>query len=105
MVAIPYNSWSLDYIKPKPVCVRKDGVCVAATFPSPQETKKIQLEQDVEENLTTTVPIKTVNATTYVFLNPANNVISVRGKVPQPDYYAFVVQYYQPDFPSMIFLL
>lgn len=97
MVAIPYNSWSLDYIKPKPVCIRKDGICVPATFPSSPETKRIQLEQDVEEHLTTTL-----NGATYVFLNPVNNMTSIRGKVPQPEYYVFVVQYHQPDFPSKI---
>ncbi|KAG8311901.1 hypothetical protein J6590_034490 [Homalodisca vitripennis] len=40
VVAVPEEAWNLDYIKPKPVCVRKDGKCVQATFHTPAEAKK-----------------------------------------------------------------
>lgn len=99
LVAIPLESWSLDYIKPKPVCIRKDGVCIQSSFPNPPESKKIQFEQDSDENLALQVPVRMLNTTKYVFLNPSENMIDLRGNVPQPGYYVFVVQYYQPDFP------
>lgn len=41
VVAVPEDSWNLDYVKPKPVCVRKNGKCVQSTFYTPAEAKKV----------------------------------------------------------------
>lgn len=98
LVAIPQQSWSLDYVKPKPVCIRKDGDCVQATFPTPPESKKLQFEQDTQDNFT--APVITLNTTGYVFLNPQENTVSLQGKVAQPGYYVFIVHYYQPNYPG-----
>lgn len=43
MVAIPTEDWSLDYIQPKPLCVRKDGKCVSGKFPTPPDSKKVRI--------------------------------------------------------------
>lgn len=100
VVAIPYESWSLDYIRPKPVCMSKNGVCVQATFRNPPESKKIQFEQEAEGGIPVQAPVVNFNTTSYVYLNPTEKIIDIKGKVPQPGLYVFVVQYYQPDFPG-----
>ncbi|KAJ8973563.1 hypothetical protein NQ317_009587 [Molorchus minor] len=99
--AIPLEDWSLDYIKPKSVCIRKDGECILSTFRNPPETKKIQFEQDVNGEIGKNKPTFVLtNETTYVWLNPSETFIDLKGKVPHPGYYTFIVQYYQPNFPE-----
>lgn len=100
--AVPLEEWSLDYINPRPVCIRKDGKCVPSSYRNPPETKKIQFEQDVEGELgKNRPPVKVSNETSYVWLNPAENSVDLKGKVPYPGYYTFVVHYYQPDYPGI----
>lgn len=91
IVAIPYEEWSLGYIKPKSVCIRKDGKCIPASFPYPPDTKKIQFAENNE--LATTL-----FNNTYMWLNPSYDTLDLKGKVPSPGYYTFIVHYYQPNF-------
>lgn len=51
LAAIPASDWNLDYIQPRPVCVRKNGRCIPSKYPSPPETKKIQFEQETLDSL------------------------------------------------------
>ncbi|ERL89440.1 hypothetical protein D910_06807 [Dendroctonus ponderosae] len=97
---IPFNDWSLDYIKPKPVCIRKNGECIASSFRNPPETKKIQFEQDLEGSAAINKPsVVLINNSSFVWLNKRYATIDMRGKVPDPGYYTFVLHYYQPDYP------
>lgn len=103
MVAIPLEEWSLDYIKPKPMCIRKGGTCIQSTYPNPPESKKIQFEQEVDvEGGQKHATYKFSNTTTYILLNHKDDMIDLRGKVPNPGTYIFVVQYFQPDYPGNI---
>ncbi|XP_074042767.1 laminin subunit alpha [Leptinotarsa decemlineata] len=98
--AIPYEEWSLDFIKPKPVCIRKNGKCIKSSFRNPPETKKIQFEQEIEGELgKNRPPVKGNNESSYIWLNPSYNSIDLKGRVPFPGYYTFIVHYYQPQFP------
>lgn len=100
---VPYDAWSLDYIKPKPVCIRKNGECISASFRNPPETKKIQFEQELEGELAKNRPIVMLyNNNSFVWLNKAHNDVDMKGKVPEPGYYTFVLHYYQPDFPGKV---
>ncbi|KAL1517260.1 hypothetical protein ABEB36_001047 [Hypothenemus hampei] len=97
---IPGDEWSLDYIKPKPECIRKDGECISSSFRNPPETKKIQFEQDLEGELAKNrPPVVFYNNNSFVWLNKAFGTVDLRGKVPEPGYCTFVLHYYQPDFP------
>lgn len=84
------------------MCIKKDGECTTATYQTPPESKKLQFEQDSEDSTGSRLQIVDFNGTSYVFLNPTENMVDLRGKVPQPGYYVFVVQYYQPDYPGMV---
>nr|CAI5850401.1 unnamed protein product [Callosobruchus analis] len=98
--AIPYDEWSMDQIMPKPVCVRKNGTCIPSTFHNPPETKKIQFEDEVEGELAKNRPPLFVdNETTYVWLNATDNTVDLKGKVPSPGYYTFILHYRQPHYP------
>lgn len=42
VVAVPVEDWSLDYIRPKSVCIKKDGECLQTTFPVAPESTKVK---------------------------------------------------------------
>ena len=41
VTAVPVEEWSLDFIRPKPVCVKKDGQCVPSMYPNAPDYKKV----------------------------------------------------------------
>ena len=101
VVAIPYNQWSLDYVKPKSICVRKDGKCVRGQFPQAADAKKIEFETS------NTIPESDIkpfgiydNSTRLIYLDDRNTMVDIHAKVLQPGDYTFVVQYYQPNYPE-----
>ncbi|CAG9771124.1 unnamed protein product [Ceutorhynchus assimilis] len=97
---IPYEEWSLDYIKPKRVCIKKNGECITGSFRNPPETKKIQFEQELEGELAKNRPqVLLYNNNSFIWLNKGYSNVDMRGKVPEPGYYTFVLHYYQPDYP------
>lgn len=98
---IPYEQWSLDYILPQSVCVRKDGLCVASKFPLAPDSKKVQFEIGNEELLSKELPPNIYkNTTQLILLSEQEPMIDVSSKVPSPGNYVFVIHYYQPDHPS-----
>ncbi|XP_057663543.1 laminin subunit alpha [Diorhabda carinulata] len=101
VIAIPYEDWSLDFITPKPVCIRKNGECIPTTFPNPPETKKIPFDQEIMGEIgKNKPPIKELYNNSYVWLNPSDKSIDIRGKVPFPGDHSFIVHYYQPHSPA-----
>ncbi|XP_026292152.1 laminin subunit alpha [Frankliniella occidentalis] len=99
VVAVPLEDWSLDYIQPKPLCVRKDGQCVGANFPTPPDSKRIEPESDNDVS-TVKPPMISDNTSTLIYLDYNNPTVDAEGKVPGPGQYVFVVHYYQPDHPG-----
>lgn len=93
---MPYEEWSLDYIKPKPVCIRKNGTCVSSKFRDPPETKKIQFEREFEGEVAKNRSV----TETGVWLTPTENSLDLTGKVATPGYYSFILHYYQPNLPG-----
>lgn len=101
VVAIPYDNWSLDYIKPKSVCVRKNGKCVQGKFPGSADAKKVEFEATNEALEVLSLPSGIYdNSTKLIYLNNDGTMLDVKTKVPEPGEYVFVVQYYQPDHPE-----
>ncbi|XP_054012773.1 laminin subunit alpha [Hylaeus anthracinus] len=101
VVAIPSHQWSLDYVKPKSICVKKDGVCVKGQFPGAADAKKIEFESVGTVPESTNRPIGIYdNATKLIYLDDKNTMVDIHAKVFQPGDYTFVVQYYQPDYPE-----
>ncbi|XP_011495348.1 PREDICTED: laminin subunit alpha [Ceratosolen solmsi marchali] len=98
VVAIPADDWSVDYLNPKSVCVRKDGKCIQGMFPEAPDAKKIELEQNNQILSTVVTPVGVYdNSSKFIYLN---SMIDVPAKVPHPGDYILVVQYYQPDYPE-----
>lgn len=105
MVAIPYDTWSLDYIGPKSVCMRKDGKCVAARFPNAPDSKKVKFEVGNEQQISKIRPPHIHdNTSNLIYLDHNDAMVDIRSKVPYPGYYVFVVHYYQPDYPGKSYL-
>jgi len=102
VVAIPYEKWHLDYIKPKAACVKKDNECLPSTFPLPPSSKKVEFEEDNESMVASALPPGIVDPDA-VLVYLGDSVIDIAGKVPQEGKYVFVVHFYQPDFPGLTF--
>lgn len=101
IIAVPTQDWSIDYLKPKSVCVRKHGKCVQGIFPEAPDAKKIELEQNnLVLEIATTPEGVFDNSSKFIYLNEKDATIDVPAKVPHPGDYVFVVQYYQPDYPE-----
>ena len=101
VVAIPFEDWSLDYIEPKSVCVRRDGVCTAATFLTSSDSTRVEFESTNEQRAAVNVPqeMYDVNAG-LVYLDHKDPMVDVSGKVSYAGYYVFIVHYYQPKHPQ-----
>ncbi|KAJ8668735.1 hypothetical protein QAD02_010398 [Eretmocerus hayati] len=101
VVAIPAQEWSVDYLYPRSVCVRKDGRCVQGIFPETPNAKKIELEQNNQILEVASTPHGVYdNSSKFIYLNDKDATIDVPAKVARAGVYVFVVQYYQPDFPD-----
>lgn len=101
IVAIPYNQWSLDYVKPKSICVRKNGKCVQGLFPGAADAKKIEFETSSGVLESQHLPPGIYDdATKLIYLLTDDNMVDIHAKVPQSGNYIFVIQYYQPDHPQ-----
>lgn len=98
VIAIPQDEWSLDYIKPKSACVRKNGKCVQGSFPGAADAKKIEFESELNPGITPNW-ISDKNSK-FIYLSRDNPMADIHAKVPYPGPYIFVVQYYQPDHPE-----
>ncbi|KAI5729364.1 hypothetical protein M8J76_001799 [Diaphorina citri] len=100
IVAIPEAKWSMDHIQPKTECVRKDGQCVQATFPTSPETKKIEAESGLGPLATQLPGSLADNKTGLVYLDHKDAMVDIAGTVNNPGAYVFVMHFYQPDFPE-----
>ena len=101
IVAVPAQEWSVDFLNPKSMCVRKNGECVQGVFPEAPDAKKIELEQNNQIIDVATTPGGIFdNSSKFIYLNEKDSMIDIPAKVPHPGDYVFVVQYYQPDYPE-----
>ncbi|VVC86157.1 unnamed protein product [Leptidea sinapis] len=99
IVAIPESEWHLDYIKPRPYCLRRDKKCVPAVFSAAVDSKKFEIESGLGGDRETRPPILD-NSTVVVYLSANSEAITLENKVPAPGDYLFVVHYYQPNNPE-----
>ncbi|CAG9836790.1 unnamed protein product [Diabrotica balteata] len=101
VTVIPFEDWSLDFITPQPVCIRRDGECIPFSFHNPPETKKIPFDQEVMGEIgKNKPPVKEFYNNSFIWLNPSDTSLDIKGKVPVPGFYTFMVHYYQPHSPA-----
>ncbi|XP_070151389.1 laminin subunit alpha [Polyergus mexicanus] len=101
IVAIPYYQWSLDYVKPKSICVRKNGKCVQGQFSGAADAKKIEFETSSSVFETKHRPSGIYdNATKLIYLGDGDTMVDIHANVSQQGDHVFVIQYYQPDHPE-----
>ncbi|KAM3968484.1 laminin subunit alpha [Aphomia sociella] len=98
IIAIPESDWHLDYITPRPYCLRQNSRCEPAVF-SAIDSKKVEIETGSGGDQVTRPPILD-NSTTVVFLSPDTEPVKVDTVVPSPNNYMLIVHYYQPDHPQ-----
>ncbi|XP_034839290.1 laminin subunit alpha [Maniola hyperantus] len=99
IIAIPESEWHLDYIIPRPYCLRHDGRCSPAVFSTAVDSKKVEIESGTGGDRDLRPPILD-NSTIVVYLAPGSDSVKIESKVPSPGDYMFVVHYYQPDHPE-----
>ncbi|XP_045509429.1 laminin subunit alpha [Colias croceus] len=99
IVAIPESEWHLDYITPRPYCLRRDEKCIPAVFSAAVDSKKVEIESGRGGDRETRPQILD-NSTVVVYLTPDAENIEIESKVPSPGNYMFVIHYYQPNHPE-----
>ncbi|XP_045458049.1 laminin subunit alpha [Melitaea cinxia] len=99
IIAIPESEWHLDYITPRPYCLRKNGRCIPAVFSTAVDSKKVEIESGTGGNRDIRPPILD-NSTIVVYLASDFEPIKIESKVPSPGDYMFVLHYYQPNHPE-----
>ena len=101
VTAIPYDQWSIDYIKPQPVCVSRNNKCVESTFLAAPDSKKIEFESEQEERVVVNLPEFASNNTKVIYLSEKDSkTVQISSKVSEPGRYVAIVKYYQPDNPK-----
>lgn len=100
IVAIPVQDWAYDFIQPRPICIKKDKRCVPSSFLTPSESKKYHFESGGEPEDASRTPGLAPNITYVNLKDSANGSLQISGKVPEPDYYVFILQYRQPEYPG-----
>ncbi|XP_075991137.1 laminin subunit alpha isoform X2 [Anticarsia gemmatalis] len=99
IIAIPESEWHMDYITPRPYCLRRNGKCEPAVFTAAVDSKKVEAESGVGGDREQRLP-NLDNSTVVVYLQPGVEPLKIEGKVPEPNDYMFLVHYYQPDHPE-----
>ena len=100
VVAVPSNQWTLDFVNPKSVCVRRDGSCVAGLYPTASDSTRVEFEtgdQDQASNLPEEIFDENAG---LVYLDAKNPSVEINGKVPSAGYYVFIIHYNQPIHPQ-----
>ncbi|XP_069958976.1 laminin subunit alpha isoform X2 [Cherax quadricarinatus] len=100
IVAIPYEYWHQDLVRPQLVCTRVNGQCLESFYPIPPETTKVEFESNIEGKMATELPDGIANITGLVYLNHSDPMVDVVGKLRYAGKYVFVVHYYQPQYPE-----
>ncbi|XP_071446787.1 laminin subunit alpha-like [Hetaerina americana] len=103
IVALSHNKWSLGYIEPKPACVKANGKCLPATVNNIPHSKKIHLASVLMQKKTRTLPYGlTDSKSPLIHLDIKDEIINLKGNSSPPGKYAFVLHYYQPDYPGKL---
>ncbi|XP_049703370.2 laminin subunit alpha [Helicoverpa armigera] len=99
IVAIPETEWHLDYITPRPYCLRRNGKCEPANFAASVDSKKIEIESGTGGDRDIRPP-SLDNATAVIYLIPDAEPVRIESKIPAAGDYMFMVHYYQPVHPE-----
>ncbi|XP_046390071.1 laminin subunit alpha-like [Ischnura elegans] len=101
IVAIPLKKWSLNYIEPKPACIKVNGKCLSAPLDSYTHSKKIHLPSVLRHKKTKTLPYGVSDdRANLIHLDLKDEMVSLKGNSSAPGKYAFIIHYYQPDYPG-----
>ncbi|XP_015919728.2 laminin subunit alpha isoform X1 [Parasteatoda tepidariorum] len=93
---VPADLWHLDYIVPQPLCIKKDGACIESEYPPAPEATKVEF-QESGYNEYSRVSDVVESDIALVSLQENDNVVDLKGSVPSPGLYSFVLHYYQPE--------
>ncbi|KAK3091660.1 hypothetical protein FSP39_021617 [Pinctada imbricata] len=100
VVAIPYDTWSLGYIRPNIICIRINGICIGSGYSIPVGSIRIDFEDPPNEGMRVKegdLPPNILDSSTgLVRLNGSNPFIEIQGYVRAPGPYVSVVHFYLP---------
>ncbi|KAJ8738019.1 hypothetical protein PYW08_000614 [Mythimna loreyi] len=99
IVAIPEADWHLDYITPRPYCLRRNGKCSPSLFTAAVDSKKLEVESGTGGDRDIRPPFLD-NTTAVVYIAADVEPLKIESKMPAPGDYMFMVHYYQPVHPE-----
>ncbi|XP_012943161.1 laminin subunit alpha isoform X2 [Aplysia californica] len=98
---IPVRSWSADYILPRIICIKINGICVPSTYGRPVGAVRIDFEQDRNKDLQATVLPPNILDPSVGLVNLNDTIrrvvpLDLFGQVTKPGQYILLVHYYMP---------
>lgn len=108
VVAIPYDEWSLGFIRPSIICIRINGICVVSGYTIPSSGLRIDFEDPPNSNLIATVVPNHITEKGLIELNNIHRVVELTGNIRTPGQYVVLVHFYMPseagaDLPVTLF--
>ncbi|XP_071119471.1 laminin subunit alpha-like [Haliotis cracherodii] len=99
VVAIPYGQWSTNYIRPRIICIKVNGVCIPSTYSSPVGSFRVDFEQSPnQDRLATELPYNMQDPNVgLVKLNSTSTTVEIEGQIDNPNQHVFVVHFYMPS--------
>ncbi|CAL1548003.1 unnamed protein product [Lymnaea stagnalis] len=104
--AVGLKDWNHDYISPKVICIKVNGVCVSSDYGRPVGAVRLDFEQAPNQDFLSkdrpsnifdpTVGLVNLNDTTK-YVVP----LELLGKVSKPGEYIVIVHYYMPSQPGL----
>ncbi|KAK7100839.1 laminin subunit alpha-like isoform X2 [Littorina saxatilis] len=94
--AIPYNEWTTEFIRPRIICIRINGICIISSYSVPVGTMRIDFELPPNHR-TIVVPTSLLDPNVgLVQLNETDREIEIRGTVDKPGQYVILFHHYMP---------
>ncbi|PVD23436.1 hypothetical protein C0Q70_16705 [Pomacea canaliculata] len=111
VTAIPYGEWSSEFIRPRIICIRINGICIPSSYSLPVGTARVDFE--LPPNLgrqTVDIPVNIVDTSVkLVQLNATDRDIQICSTVNRPGRYIILFQYFLPteigfDIPVTVYV-
>ncbi|KAG8193252.1 hypothetical protein JTE90_005598 [Oedothorax gibbosus] len=97
---VPEGLYNMDYVVPKPMCIRHEGACKQSEYLPIPESTKVEFESGYNEYGASSHPDGIDTELDLVSLQERDSIVNLHGSVTNPGLYAFIVHYYQPDHPA-----
>ncbi|XP_076440495.1 laminin subunit alpha-like [Babylonia areolata] len=98
VTAVPLKDWTTEFIRPRIICIRINGICIPSSYSVPVGTVRLDFELPPNQGrLSIDMPTGILDpATGLIQLNNTQREIEIHGTVTKPGQYIILFHYYMP---------